>query len=73
MPQALDLYCPHGLVFEFMETSFFLSREILIPFSGGDMALLRERIFAAMVRNASRLVDYFNLPNNRVIELGTQI
>ncbi len=73
VPQALELCRPHGLVFEFMETSFFLSRETLIPVTGGDMALWRERMFAAMARNASSVVEYFNLPTNRVIELGTQI
>jgi KUP system potassium uptake protein len=74
VPQALALCQSHGLAFEMMETSFFLSRETLIPVaSGGGMALWRERLFAAMARNASSVVEYFNLPTNRVIELGTQI
>lgn len=73
VPQALALCQSHGLAFEMMETSFFLSRETLIPVAGGGMALWRERLFAAMARNASSVVEYFNLPTNRVIELGTQI
>ncbi|MGV3629173.1 MAG: potassium transporter Kup [Betaproteobacteria bacterium] len=74
VPQALALCCEHGLAFEMMETSFFLSRETLIPVIGeGGMALWRERLFAAMARNASSVVEYFHLPANRVIELGTRI
>jgi KUP system potassium uptake protein len=58
-----------------METSFFLSRETLVPVAGGEdgMALWRERLFAAMARNAGSVVEYFHLPANRVIELGTRI
>lgn len=74
VPQALALCSEHGLDFEMMETSFFLSRETLIPVIGdGGMALWRERLFATMARNASSVVEYFHLPANRVIELGTQI
>ncbi len=74
VPQALALCHEHGLDFEMMETSFFLSRETLIPVIGdGGMALWRERLFATMARNASSVVEYFHLPTNRVIELGTRI
>jgi KUP system potassium uptake protein len=72
---ALDLCKPFGLEFQRLETSFFLNRETLIPVlsAPGGMALWRERMFAAMARNASSVTDYFNIPSNRVIELGTQI
>lgn len=73
VPQALELCRSHGLAFEMMETSFFLSRETLIPVGGAGMALWRERLFATLARNASSVVEYFNIPTNRVIELGTQI
>jgi KUP system potassium uptake protein len=73
VPQALELCRAHGLAFDMMETSFFLSRETLIPVADGGMSLWRERLFAAMARNASSVVEYFNIPTNRVIELGTQI
>lgn len=74
VPQGLALCSERGLDFEMMETSFFLSRETLIPVIGeGGMALWRERLFATMARNASSVVEYFNLPANRVIELGTRI
>ena len=72
---ALELCKPFGLEFNMLETSFFLSRETLIPVRDIDsgMALWRERMFATMARNASSVTDYFNIPTNRVIELGTQI
>jgi KUP system potassium uptake protein len=74
--QALTELCPdHGLEFDLMQTSFFLSRERVIPVAGlaGGMALWRERLFAAMQRNSGSAVEYFNIPANRVIELGTQV
>ena len=74
--QALTQLCPHyGLDFDLMRTSFFLSREKVIPLAraADSMALWREKLFAVMTRNASSLVEYFNIPPNRVIELGSQI
>ncbi len=73
--QSLELCKSFGLEFNLMETSFFLNRETLIPVldNWGGMALWRERMFATMARNASSVTDYFNIPTNRVIELGTQI
>jgi KUP system potassium uptake protein len=72
---ALELCREQELEFRTLETSFFLSRETVIPSArnGEGMALWRERLFAAMARNAGSAVEYFNLPANRVIELGTQI
>jgi len=73
--QALALCRERGLEFQMLQTSFFLSRETVIPTArtGEGMALWRERLFAAMARNAGSPVEYFNIPANRVIELGTQI
>jgi KUP system potassium uptake protein len=75
VPAALELCKAAGLEFNLLETSFFLSREKVIPTirNGGGMALWRERLFATIARNAGSAVDYFNLPTNRVIELGTQV
>ncbi len=75
VPLALALCRMHGLEFHLLQTSFFLSRETLIPIAGNGegMALWREQLFAAMARNAGSAVEYFNIPTNRVIELGTQI
>ena len=73
VPQTLALCTVGGAAFNLMETSFFVSRETVIPTPGGGMALWRERLFAAMTRNAGSIVEYFNIPANRVIELGTQV
>ncbi|RTL03566.1 MAG: potassium transporter Kup [Lysobacterales bacterium] len=70
---ALVLCEPHGLQFELMETTFFLGRETLISTSRPGMARWRERLFIAMSRSSARAMDFFNIPINRVVELGTQI
>jgi KUP system potassium uptake protein len=56
-----------------MDTSFFLSRETLIPTEKPGMALWREKLFVGMARNAGSATGYFQIPTNRVVELGTQI
>lgn len=73
IPNALKLCDALGLHFEMMETSFFLSRETLIPTKLPGMAIWRENIFAAMAQNAESAMRFFKLPVNRVVELGTQI
>jgi KUP system potassium uptake protein len=73
--RALELCDALGLEFNLMETSFFLSRQKIIPTAAGPstMALWRERMFAWMARNSGDITDYFNIPANRVIELGTRV
>jgi KUP system potassium uptake protein len=73
--RALDLCSEYGLTFNLMETSFFLSRQQIVPSPGGPSTMWRwrERMFSAMARNAGNVTDYFNVPTNRVIELGTRI
>jgi KUP system potassium uptake protein len=73
--RALEVCGALGLEFDFMQTSFFLSRQQVIPAPGGilHMARWRERMFAAMARNAGNITDYFHIPTNRVIELGTKV
>jgi KUP system potassium uptake protein len=56
-----------------METSFFVSRETLIPTVAPGMALWRERLFVSMSKNATKASDFFRIPSNRVVELGTQV
>ena len=73
IPKALILCDALGLHFAMMETSFFLSRETLIPTNLPGMALWRENIFAAMAQNSESAMRFFKLPVNRVVELGTQI
>jgi len=72
--RALELCSALGLEFDMMETSFFLSRQKIVPTAGGvGMAFWRDRLFAAMARNAGNVTDYFNIPTNRVIELGSRV
>ncbi|MHB8472082.1 MAG: potassium transporter Kup [Gammaproteobacteria bacterium] len=73
IPLALHLCTDHGIECNMMETSFFLSRETLIPTIAPGMALWRERLFASMARNAGAAMAFFKIPTNRVVELGTQI
>jgi KUP system potassium uptake protein len=73
--RALEVCGALGLEFDMMQTSFFLSRQQVVPASGGPSTMWRwrERMFAAMARNAGNITDYFNIPTNRVIELGTRV
>ena len=73
IPEALELCAPLGLEFNMMDTSFFLSRETLIPTRRPGMALWREKLFVSMSRNAGSVTTYFQIPTNRVVELGTQV
>jgi KUP system potassium uptake protein len=73
IPLALKLCERAGVHFDMMETSFFIARQTVISTVGGGMALWRERLYAAMSRNARDAADYFRLPRNRVIELGAQV
>jgi len=73
VPELLALCENNDLVFDMMDTSFFLSRERLIPRVEGGMAPWRELLFVAMSRNSASATDFFQIPTNRVVELGTQI
>ena len=73
VPEALKLLEGRGVPLEDMETSYFLSRDIVIPTLGGGMALWREKLFAGMHRNASAAADFLNLPANRIVELGSKV
>ena len=73
VPQVLETCELDGVGFNTLETSFFASRETVIPTPGKGMALWRERLFAVMTRNSGSIVEYFSIPPNRVIELGTRV
>lgn len=73
VPRALKLCEQYGLVIPHFQTSYFLSRESIVATPGSGMAPWRERLFAAMTRNAGGVVEFFRLPDNAVIELGTRI
>ncbi len=63
----------HGMAFELMDTSFFLARETVVPTQMPGMSVWRERLFAWMHQNAAKPTDFFSIPANRVVELGTKI
>jgi KUP system potassium uptake protein len=73
--RALEVADGLGLELDTMTTSYFLSRETVVPVasSRSEMAYWREKLFAMMARNAGNAADYFKLPANRVIELGTKV
>ena len=73
VPKALALMKQEGCQLDDMTTSYFLSRDTVIPTLGGGMALWREKVFAQMHRNASGAADFLNLPSNAVVELGSKI
>lgn len=62
-----------GGKFEMMQTSFFLSRQTLLASDRPGMAIWRERLFSWMMRNAATPMEFFHLPTNRVVELGSQV
>jgi KUP system potassium uptake protein len=63
----------YGMAFDLMDTSFFLARETVVPTELPGMSFLRERVFAWMHQNAAKPTDFFRIPANRVVELGTKI
>ena len=73
IPAALKGVEICGGKFEMMKTSFFLSRQTLIASAKPGMALWREKLFAWMLRNAASAMEFFRLPTNRVVELGSQL
>ena len=73
LPKALEQIKGHGCEFEDMTTSYFLSRDTVIPTMGAGMSQWREKLFAQMHRNASAAADFLKLPNNAVVELGSKI
>ena len=73
IPKVLELCRCKGIECEGLSTSYFISRQTIVPTFGEGMSLWRERLFAAMSRNARGAADYYQIPSNRVIELGTQV
>ena len=71
--QALKLCEAIGLSIPLFQTSYFLSRETIAATPGSGIGLWREHLFATMSRNASGVVDFFKLPDNAVVELGTRV
>lgn len=73
LPRALQQIKGRGCELETMNTSYFLSRDTVVPTIGGGMAQWREKLFAQMHHNASGAADFLNLPNNAVVELGSKV
>ena len=73
VPATLKRVTMCGDPFEMMKTSFFLSRQTLLASAKPGMAIWREKLFAWMLRNAASAMEFFRLPTNRVVELGSQI
>jgi KUP system potassium uptake protein len=73
VPKALQQLKGRGVALDPMLTSYFLSRDTVVPTLGDEMAQWREKLFAQMHHNASSAADFLNLPNNAVVELGSKI
>jgi KUP system potassium uptake protein len=73
VPAALEQMKSRGCEMDPMTTSYFLSRDTVVPTLGEGMAPWREKLFAQMHHNASGAADFLNLPTNSVVELGSKI
>jgi KUP system potassium uptake protein len=73
VPAALSMIDKHGGAFEPLKTSFFLSRQTLLVTARPGMMIWREKLFAWMLRNSQSAMEFFKLPTNRVVELGSQV
>ena len=73
VPEALKMVKGCGMEFDMMTTSFFLSRQTLLPSKKPEMMIWREKLFAWLLRNAATAMEFFKLPTNRVVELGSQM
>jgi KUP system potassium uptake protein len=73
VPAALAQLRTQGCMLDSMATSYFLSRDVIIPRMNNSMAHWREKLFAQMHKNASRVADFLHLPSNSVVELGSKI
>ena len=73
VPAALKRVHQCGAEFRMIDTSFFLSRQTLLASERPGMAIWREKLFAWMLRNAESAMEFFRLPTNRVVELGSQV
>ena len=73
IPAGLALCADAGIEFNPLDTSYFIGRETLIPRLNSEMAFWREKLFVAMFRNGGSATAFFQIPSNRVVELGTQV
>jgi KUP system potassium uptake protein len=73
VPAALALCRDKGFAVDLKQVSFFVSRETILPSLQPGIAIWREKIFAVMSRNAQNATDFFRIPTENVVELGTQV
>jgi KUP system potassium uptake protein len=73
IPAALELCAKQGLVFDMMSTTFFISHTVIVTGPNPGMMNWRKRLFMALSKNAINAAEFFNIPANRVIEMGTRI
>jgi KUP system potassium uptake protein len=73
IPSALELCASQGLAFDIMSTSFFISRALIVSGPNPGMVKWRERLFLVLSRNAMHAADFYKIPVNRVVEMGTKI
>ncbi|MEA2983364.1 MAG: system potassium uptake protein [Alphaproteobacteria bacterium] len=73
VPKALAIARRHGWQFDIMSTSFFLSRRALKPAVRSGMPRWQDRLFIGLARSANDATDYFQIPTERVVEVGTQV
>jgi KUP system potassium uptake protein len=73
LPRALQQIKGRGCELDPMTTSYFLSRDIVVPSIGSGMAPWREKLFSQMHHNARAAAEFLNLPNNSVVELGSKL
>jgi len=73
VPAALDLCAREGLSFDMMTTSFFTTRALIVSAPAPGMMKWRERLFIVLSRNAMNAADFFKIPTNRVVEMGSRI
>ena len=73
IPQILEMCKAHNLEFDMLSTSFFISRQTIISTPGSGMSTWREHLFVTLSRNARGAADYYQIPANQVIELGSQV
>ncbi len=73
IPKALAIARKLGLQFDIMSTSFFLSRRALRRATRSGMPYWQDRLFITLARSANDATDYFQIPTDRVVEVGTQV
>jgi KUP system potassium uptake protein len=73
LPKALAIARKQGWTFDIMSTSFFLSRRSVRPSKDSGMPQWQDKLFIALARNADDASSYFQIPTDRVVEIGTQV